>query len=240
MDRKILHGPLKFTNFDFITIMSLICFALVSAYFLALTVFPLSIDKSIVLGFSLSQEQSFNYPLFMHLSISIVFVVLSYMLSKILGVRLSRGNSFLAFLFMVNLTCFSIGINSPLLLTTKLWLFKDHLTLIQVLENLKLNREMLLYYIMLIFTFTIPILKMIAMAYDIFISNSQGQKNVLLSILSKWAMLDVLIIGVMVGTMKSGSGFAEMKTGTGLNYFIASILLSLIISSCLPFTKNYN
>jgi uncharacterized paraquat-inducible protein A len=81
-------------------------------------------------------------------------------------------------------------------------------------------------------------MKMIAMSYDIFISKSFGRKNILLSFLSKWAMLDVLVVGVIVSTIKSGGGFAEMKTGTGLTYFIASILTSLVISACLPYTKN--
>jgi uncharacterized paraquat-inducible protein A len=76
------------------------------------------------------------------------------------------------------------------------------------------------------------------MAYDIFYQKSDGSKNLVLSLLSKWAMLDVLIVGVIVSTMKSGSGFAEMTTGTGLTFFISSILLSLVISTCLPYTKN--
>ena len=122
--------------------------------------------------------------------------------------------------------------------TTKLWIIKEHLSLTQVLSNLKVKGEIQLYYIMLIFTFIIPVLKMIAMAYDIFLSKADGRKNLVLSLLSKWAMLDVMIVGVIVSTMKSGSGFAEMTTGTGLTFFISSILLSLVISSCLPYTKN--
>ncbi|MBL0053078.1 MAG: paraquat-inducible protein A [Bacteroidetes bacterium] len=44
---------------------------------------------------------------------------------------------------------------------------------------------------------------MTAMAYDIFVSKSNGRNNFILSFLSKWAMLDVLIISIMVASMKS-------------------------------------
>ena len=91
---------------------------------------------------------------------------------------------------------------------------------------------------MLAFTFIIPIFKMIAMLYEIFLSKANRKKNSFLSLISKWAMLDVMIVGVIVSTMKSGSGYAEIKTGSGLIYFITSVLLSLLISSFLPFTKN--
>ncbi|WP_460693035.1 paraquat-inducible protein A [Mucilaginibacter puniceus] len=91
---------------------------------------------------------------------------------------------------------------------------------------------------MLCFTFFIPILKMIAMSCDIFMSRTNGKKNFIVSLLSKWAMLDVLVIGILVASMKSNSGIVEMATGAGLTFFVASIILSMIISTCLPYTKN--
>lgn len=238
MDTTLSYPTLRPAKISFVWFMPLYCLALTGAYILASTVFPVTIGKNKIFGFALSQEQAFNQPLFMHLSAGIFFIVLAQLLTRLISVKISIGNAILAFLFTVNIFCFVIGINIPLLHTTKLWIIKEHLSLTQVLTNLKLKGEMQLYYIMLIFTFFIPILKMMAMSYDIFLSKSDGRKNLVLSLLSKWAMLDVMIVGVIVSTMKSGSGFAEMTTGTGLTFFILSILLSLVISTCLPYTKN--
>mgnify|MGYP001370540006 CR=1 FL=1 len=222
----------------FLWFLPLYCLTLTGAYILASTVFPVTIGKDKILGFALSQEQTVNEPLFVHLTTGIFFIALTHLITRMIGVKISTGNAILALLLTVNIFCFVIGINIPMLNTTKLWIIKEHISLTQVLSNLKMKGEMQLYYIMLIFTFIIPVLKMVAMAYDIFLSKADGRKNLILSLLSKWAMLDVMIVGVFVSTMKSGSGFAEMTTGAGLSFFVLSIILSLIISIALPYTKN--
>lgn len=238
MDTTLSYPPLSKVKTSFVWYLPLYFLGLTVAYILASTVFPVTIGKDKILGFALSQEQRFNQPLFVHLTAGIFFIALAQLITRMIGVKISTGNAILALLLTVNIFCFVIGINIPMLNMTKLWIIKEHLSLTQVLSNLKMKGEIQLYYIMLIFTFLIPVLKMIAMAFDIFLSKSDGRKNLVLSLLSKWAMLDVLIVSVIVSTMKSGSGFAEMSTGTGLTFFISSILLSLVISTSLPYTKN--
>lgn len=208
------------------------------AYILAMIVFPVPITKDKVLVFTLSEELILNQSLFLHLSIGVFFISLVHLSSRLMSVKISPGNSILAILLMINMFCFVIGINIPMLYTTKLWIIKENLSLIQVLLNLWLKGDSELFYIILIFTFVIPILKMIAMSIDIFFSKKDSKENQFFLLLNKWAMLDVLIVGVIVSTMKSGSGFVEMTTGRGLTFFIASIFLSLVISTCLPYTKN--
>lgn len=238
METTLTFPSIKPPKVTFVWFIPVYCLAVAGAYILATTFFPITTSKDKIFGFSLSHEKVFNQPLFIHLSVGILFVALAQFITRQLGVKISAGNAILAFLLIINIFCFLIGINIPLLHTTKLWIIKEHLSLTQILSNLKLKGEVQLFYIMMIFTFVIPILKMMAMAYDIFLSKADGAKNKVLSLLSKWAMLDVLIVGVIVSTMKSSSGFAEMTTGSGLTFFILSILLSLVISTCLPFTKN--
>jgi len=207
------------------------------AYILSSSIFPETANTQFW-ELSFSQKCSFNQTLFNFLSIGVIFICLIQILSNSLSIGISMGNYILALILVINVFCFFIGINTPLFHTTKLWIIKEHLSLLQVLLNLKQQGEMHLYYIMLAFTFIIPIFKMIAMLYEIFLSKANRKKNSFLSLISKWAMLDVMIVGVIVSTMKSGSGYAEIKTGSGLIYFITSVLLSLLISSFLPFTKN--
>lgn len=184
------------------------------------------------------QNETFNRTLFIHLLTGIIFIASTHLLSRLMNVSISKGNIISAILLVLTIYCFVIGINISLLHTTKFWIIKEHLSLVQVLQNLKMKGEMQIYFIMLLFTFIVPALKMMAMTYDIFISKADGSKNFLFSLLSKWAMLDMLVIGIFVSTMKSGSGFAEMTTGYGLTFFIASVILSLAISTSLPYTKN--
>lgn len=234
----LLNPPPRPPRVGFLWFLSLYCLALAGAYILASETFPITIGKDKIFGIALTEEQSFNRPLFIHLSVGVFFIAFAHLLTRLLNVRISTGNSILAILLILNIFCFVLGINIPLLHTTKLWVIKEHLSLTQVLTNLKLKGEMQIFYIMLVFTFVIPILKMIAMANSIFISKSDGRKNLLLSLLSKWAMLDVMVVGIIISTMKSGSGFAEMNTGYGLIFFVSSVLLSMIICAALPFTKN--
>jgi hypothetical protein len=194
----------------FFWLIPLYCLAISGAYILASSVFKVTVDTNKLFGVVLSKEQSINLPLFLHLTASVIFFALWQICSRLIGVKMSIGNSILAFLLMVNIFCFVIGINIPLLHTTKLWIIKEHLSLTQVLSALKLKGEIQLYYIMLIFTFIIPLLKMVVMSYEIFLSKAHSSNNIILALLSKWAMLDVLIVGVILSTMKSGSGFADM------------------------------
>lgn len=222
----------------FVWFVPMYCLLIAGAYVLSASVFPAVIETDKIFGYSLSKEAVFNRTIFIHLLIGVFFIASAHLLCRLMKVAVSKGNILLAVLLVLSIYCFVIGINIPLLHTTKFWIIKEDLSLFQVLENLRQKGELQIYYIMLLFTFVVPVLKMGAMAYDIFISKTDGRKNFLFSLLSKWAMLDVLILGIILSTMKSGSGFMEMKTGYGLTFFVASVLLSLIISISLPYTKN--
>lgn len=232
------HIPTQTSKAGFIWFLPFYCLMIAMAYILTSSTFPAVIEIDKIFSFALSKEQIFNRTLFIHLMSGVLFIALTHLAGRLMNVSISKGNSLLAILLMLNIYCFAIGINIPLLHTTKFWIIKEHLSLVQVLESLKMKGEMQIYYIMLLFTFVVPVLKMMAMAYDIFISKADGRKNFLFSLLSKWAMLDVLVVGIIVSTMKSGGGFAEMTTARGLTFFISSILLSLAISISLKYTKN--
>jgi len=50
-------------------------------------------------------------------------------------------------------------------------------------------------------------------------------------------MVDVLVLAVLIACMKSGSGLVEMTSSNGLSYFAASVIVSLIISTLLPYLR---
>jgi len=200
--------------------------------------FPETVEKYKIFGFTIIKENSFNQSLFIQLVIGILFIFVAHLISRLLFTTISTGNAILAILLTISIECFIVGINIPMLNTQKFWIFKDHFSLLQILTKLYQKREMELFYIMLCFTFILPILKFIVMTYEIFISKSDQKTGILLSLLSKWAMLDVLIIGVLV--MTSREGVIEITSGTGLMLFTLSIILSLLISQFSRYTKNYH
>jgi hypothetical protein len=232
------HIATRTSKAGFIWFIPVYCLLIAGAYILSGSFFQAVIESDKIFGYALSKEVIFNQTLFIHLLAGIMFIAAAHLVSRLMNVSISKGNILLAILLVMTIFCFIIGINISLLHTTKFWIIKEHLSLMQLLQNLKLKGELQLYWIMFLFTFVLPSLKMIAMAYDIFISKADGRKNFLLSLLSKWAMLDILVVGIIISTMKSGSGFAEMTTGYGLTFFITSVILSMIISICLPYTKN--
>lgn len=232
------HTVTQTNKTSFIWFVPVYCLLIAGAYILSSSCFPAIVEGDKIFGFALSKAEKFNSTLFIHLLTGVLFIALAHILSGLLNVCISKGNILLAILLILNIYCFGAGINVALLHTTKFWVIKENLSLIQVLQNLRIKGELQLYWVMFLFTFIIPVLKIITMAYDIFISKGDGRKNILLSVLSKWGMLDILVVGIIISTMKSGSGFAEMTTGYGLTFFIASVVISMVISMCMPYTKN--
>lgn len=232
------HTATQTSKAGFLWFVPVYCLLIAGAYILSSSFFPAVIESDKIFGYALSKEVTFNQTLFTQLLAGIIFIAAAHLASRLMNVSISKGNILLAILLVLTICCFITGINIPLLHTTKFWIIKQNISLLQLLQNLKLKGELQLYWIMILFTFVLPVLKMIAMVYDIFISRADEQKSSLLSLLSKWAMLDILVVGIIISTMKSGSGFAEMTTGYGLTFFITSVILSLIISTSLPYTKN--
>jgi hypothetical protein len=101
-------------------------------------------------GYAFSKTESFNQTQFIYLLSGILLVSIMYLISRFMNVSISKGNTLLAILLVLNIYCFAIGINIPLLQTTKFWIIKEHLSLLQILQNLKLEGEIELYWIIIL------------------------------------------------------------------------------------------
>ena len=118
-------------------------------------------------------------------------------------------------MLIIALVTFILGINIPLIKTTKFYFIKENYSLIDVLDNLKNKNEIILYSVMQAFTFVIPLLKLAGLSFQIYFTNGRT-KNRIISLLSKWAMVDVLVLAVQISCMKSGDGLVEMVLSNGL------------------------
>lgn len=211
--------------------LSLVFLIVLIAFVISMFIFPTAEFNLSISKFSISND-SFNGLLFIQfLTVSIILNLI--IIPSFKSGTLNTTTLFIIILLYINSFCFIIGVNVPLLVSTKFWFFSEKLSLIQVLTNLYDEMEYGLFYIMFVFTFLIPVLKLLILTYEVSHTNSMKEKNVILLILSKWAMLDVFIIGIIVSSFKGGGGFVEIKTANGLIFFIFSVLLTLLISTIL-------
>jgi paraquat-inducible protein A len=222
----------------FLKLLLCCVFLFAAGYLLSSTCFPSSVYSNNFLGVGMNRYTTFNITLFYYLMVGFIVLTLLHMVGICFKTQISNGNKILAVLLILSTTSFIIGINLPVLRTQKLWVFNEKLSLLEVLANLKLKGEFQLYFIMLIFTFIIPSFKLVCLGYQIFVCKNNTKGMQVLSFLNKWAMLDVVIISILVATINHGGGFVEMHTDTGLSFFIASVLLSMIISVALRYTRN--
>lgn len=208
------------------------------AYYASGSIFMKTVDADKYFGISFSKERIFNQILFMHLSIAVAAIAFIHFISAFTGSRFTIGRYLLAGMLISALILFILGINIPLIKTTKFYFIKENYSLIDVLDNLKNKNEILLYWVMLAFTFVIPLLKMAGLSSQIYFTQGSTAKNRIISFLSKWAMVDVLVLAVLISCMKSGNGLVEMTSSNGLVYFTSSVVITLLISTFLPYLKS--
>ena len=232
--KNTTYNPVK----GWLFFLPIYAFLIVIAYYVTDTFFMKTVDADKYFGISFSKEQIFNKLLFTHLSIAVAAIALIHFISAITGIRFTIGRYLLAGMLIIALLLFILGINIPLIKTTKFYFIKENYSLIDVLDNLKNKNEILLYWVMLVFTFVVPLLKMIGLSSQIYFTQGGTAKTRIISLLSKWAMVDVLVLAVLISTMKSGSGLVEMSSSSGISYFVASLFISLIITSVLPFLSS--
>lgn len=232
--KKTNYNPLK--GWLFFLPFYLLLFGL--AYHVSGTICMKSIEVDKYFGISFGKELIFNQLLFLQLCIAVAAIAIIHLISIFTGSYFTIGRLLLAVLLIAALLLFILGINVPLIKTTKFYFIKENYSLIDVLSNLKSKNEILLYWVMLTFTFIVPLMKMVAIAFEVFFYKSRNTKSRIISLLSKWAMVDVLVLAVLISCMKSGNGLVEMSSSNGLGYFTSSVVLSHLISTLLPHLKS--
>ena len=228
-------GNIKRNQFLLIfSLFYILCF--VGAWYLSYSIYPVSIDSDKFLGISFGTSLAFNWLLFSQLSIGLLISAMINIWGILKWKEIDTRSLLLAILMLTSIIFYILGLNLPLVSTTKFWFFEDESSLIQILGTLYQSNEFLLFILMFFFALIVPIIKNIALTYQIVIDVPNSFSK-LISLISKWAMLDVLVIGIIVSTFKSKIGYISISTKGGLYYFTASVLISLIVGTCLYFMK---
>jgi paraquat-inducible protein A len=136
-------------------------------------------------------------------------------------------------MLVLSLGLFLAGLFRPFTQVTKLWLFEDDVSVYSGLITLFQERELFLFGILLIFTVVFPFVKISAL---LALWLRPGMKlpqmarvYSIVSNMSKWSMLDVFVVAVLVVLIRSG-GVATIKAQDGLLLFCASVVLTQIAS----------
>jgi paraquat-inducible protein A len=136
-------------------------------------------------------------------------------------------------MLLLSFGLFLAGLFRPFTQVTKLWLFEDNVSVYSGLITLFQENELFLFGILLIFTVIFPFVKISALLGlwlkpGLKLQQMAGVHG-FVAHLSKWSMLDVFVVAVLVVLIRSG-GVATIKAQDGLLLFCASVVLTQIAS----------
>lgn len=128
---------------------------------------------------------------------------------------------------------FAAGVAVPFFSVTKMWVFKDAVSVLSGLGSLASANEWFLFAIIFLFTIVFPLVKLgVLTAVWWYRDTDDDRADRLLrweSSLGKWSMLDVFVVAILVVMLKSAS-VASMQVGIGVYLFTASVILTQFIS----------
>jgi len=135
-------------------------------------------------------------------------------------------NTFRPLLLLIAAVSFGLGITLPLMRFEKLWLFAETPSLLTIVMDLAGQGEWLLALVVGAFSLIFPMLKMATTFQSAF-----GKRSVSgwASSLSKWSMMDVLIVAIVIFAAKT-SGLASAVSQPGI-WFYGLSAVSIAVAS---------
>lgn len=136
-------------------------------------------------------------------------------------------------LVVLALILFAAGVFTPFFQVQKFWIFGDAVSVVSGLIDLLDAGEWFLFGIIFLFTLIFPTVKLIALGIVWWERerNDERADRILrfVSHLSKWSMLDVFIVAILVVILKSAS-VARISVDLGVYLFTASVVLTQVIA----------
>jgi paraquat-inducible protein A len=139
-----------------------------------------------------------------------------------------QRRSFIPILLFLATFSLALGMTMPLMSVSRLYFFDENPSLLGVIGSLWSGGEWLLAGIVAIFSVILPITKLAV--GQLAASQVPAAAHILhrwITILSKWSMLDVLLVALVIFGAKT-SGLATAIAQPGLWFFTASAILSAV------------
>ncbi len=137
-------------------------------------------------------------------------------------------------LLVVSLMLLAWGLYAPILTLQKFYFFNNTVSLLSGLQQLAVEAEWGLFILIGLFSVAFPILKilLLLLIWNLEQSDSNRHQRHLkwLAEYSKWSMLDVFVVALLVVSVKLGS-VAEAHVEIGIYAFAASVILTMLLST---------
>ena len=236
----MLHEVLKFLSRSWKEIIWIIISFIVS-FVLSSYVWPDVVVVKSALGLKKEVITHFNLPLFIFfilISIALLFIAellffrKKIILSKDQYHKLFYKNKVLIFILaLAAVSLYVIGLISPLYRSEHFFFFVNEVSLVNSVKLLFEYEEYYLAILIFLFTILFPVFKFFLIFLNIFSQRrlSGGRVNHLLANISKWSMLDVFIVAVLLLNMKFDSRIIDMELRNGIIWFSLSIVLVIFI-----------
>ncbi|BCE00868.1 paraquat-inducible protein A [Marinicellulosiphila megalodicopiae] len=133
-------------------------------------------------------------------------------------------------LTVLSVSLLFIALSQPFIRITKLMLFNKDTSLLKGFFAMFEEGEWLLLLIVLMLTVVLPLCKIITYGMLPFVVSAlQSRLLNVLNVLSKWAMLDVFVVAILVVTVKLGA-LAQVSLLPGFYWFIATLFSSYLLA----------
>jgi paraquat-inducible protein A len=127
---------------------------------------------------------------------------------------------------------FALGVSLPLMRFESFYVFSSDASLIQVISSLWAGGDPALALVVGLVSIAFPVLKLVLVAAEEVVGeriSGQGALVRLVPILSKWSMMDVLLVAIVIFATKT-SGLAQAFTQPGLWFYAGSSLAVAVLS----------
>ncbi len=137
----------------------------------------------------------------------------------------------LPLLLLVAPFCLALGLTLPLVRFEKLYFFEETPSLIGIVTTLWLDGSLGLAILVALFSVVFPLAKLLAVMFEALAvgmggaggTHGRALLNRLLPLLSKWSMMDVMLVAIIIVAAKT-SGVADAFTQPGLWFYAGSAL----------------
>lgn len=155
-------------------------------------------------------------------------------LSNSYAVRHPLRGALVNLLLLAALGLLVYGLQAPILTLEKFWFFSNTVSLLSALQQLAREAEWGLFLLIGAFSVVFPVLKtlMLLLVWNLDPAHGERHRRHLawLAAYSKWSMLDVFVVALLVVSVKLGS-LAEARVEVGIYAFAASVVLTMLLSA---------
>jgi paraquat-inducible protein A len=137
-----------------------------------------------------------------------------------------------AFLLVAAAASFALGATLPLMRFESFYVFSTDASLVEVIGSLWTEGDRLLALLVGLVSIAFPLAKLLLVTAELMAGApqaGQGALSGLVPVLSKWSMMDVLLVAIVIFATKT-SGLAQAFTQPGLWFYAGSSLAVAALS----------